>query len=520
MKVTRDPQRIRKREIERVDRVADKKKPLDDAKDKPEEGQSSPETEATLDETAEGTDTAPADDSAAPEGEDTLGDEVKNAAGAESLEADADDTLAGDAPDTIASTEGTDTLVTEDSLVSTEAEDTVAQEPASSMESIHSVGEAVELDSDTDVGKDADTLIAEGDDSLAARPDTYAPAAAVPPREVVRETVVERKGGFVPMALGGILAAALGWGASSYQSGSYPFGDGGDAFEAQTAASLAEQSEKIDALSGTVAETAAQVGGIDLSGLESSTADLGARMQAAEGSAATLTEQVAQLQTRIESMQNQWLSESVSPEAMAAYEKALADVRTAIETQRAEVEQMTQDAMAAQQSASDQAMLAKSRTALSDINTALRDGAPYAEALQVLQTNGVNVPDGLAASADEGAPTQAALVADFPPAARDALSAARRAEATTEDTASRVTTFFANQLGARSVEPREGDDPDAVLSRAEAALRSADLGTVLSELATLPEPAQAELADWTARAEARKAALDGADAVAQTLNQN
>ena len=520
MKVTRDPQRIRKREIERVDRVADKKKPLDDAKDKPEEGQSSPETEATLDETAEGTDTAPADDSAAPEGEDTLGDEVKNAAGAESLEADADDTLAGDAPDTIASTEGTDTLVTEDSLVSTEAEDTVAQEPASSMESIHSVGEAVELDSDTDVGKDADTLIAEGDDSLAARPDTYAPAAAVPPREVVRETVVERKGGFVPMALGGILAAALGWAASSYQSGSYPFGDGGDAFEAQTAASLAEQSEKIDALSGTVAETAAQVGGIDLSGLESSTADLGARMQAAEGSAATLTEQVAQLQTRIESMQNQWLSESVSPEAMAAYEKALADVRTAIETQRAEVEQMTQDAMAAQQSASDQAMLAKSRTALSDINTALRDGAPYAEALQVLQTNGVNVPDGLAASADEGAPTQAALVADFPPAARDALSAARRAEATTEDTASRVTTFFANQLGARSVEPREGDDPDAVLSRAEAALRSADLGTVLSELATLPEPAQAELADWTARAEARKAALDGADAVAQTLNQN
>lgn len=525
MKVTRDPQRIRKRQIERVDRVADKKKPLDDAKDKPEEGQSSPETEATLDETAEGTDTAPADDSAAPEGEDTLGDEVKNAAGAESLEADADDTLAGDAPDTIASAEGTDTFVTEDSLLSAEAEDTVAQdtaaqEPASSMESIHSVGEAVELDSDADVGKDADTLIAEGDDSLAARTDTSAPAAAVPPREVVRETVVERKGGFVPMALGGILAAALGWGASSYQSGSYPFGDGGDAFEAQTAASLAEQSEKIDALSGTVAETAAQVGGIDLSGLESSTADLGARMQAAEGSAATLTEQVAQLQSRIESMQNQWLSESVSPEAMAAYEKALADVRTAIETQRAEVEQMTQDAMAAQQSASDQAMLAKSRTALSDINTALRDGAPYTEALQVLQTNGVNVPDGLAASADEGAPTQAALVADFPPAARDALSAARRAEATTEDTASRVTTFFANQLGARSVEPREGDDPDAVLSRAEAALRSADLGTVLSELAALPEPAQAELADWTARAEARKAALDGADAVAQTLNQN
>lgn len=95
-----------------------------------------------------------------------------------------------------------------------------------------------------------------------------------------------------------------------------------------------------------------------------------------------------------------------------------------------------------------------------------------------------------------------------------------RAESTNEDTTSRVATFFANQLGARSVEPRAGDDPDAVLSRAEAALRSGDLGAVLSEVSALPEPAQQELSDWVASAETRKAALDGADAVAQTLNQN
>ncbi|WP_176806693.1 COG4223 family protein [Alloyangia pacifica] len=538
--------------------MADKKKPLDAKKqpdgDKPEEGKvpgadpagtetpdtgkpetGKPET-GTLEAgaTPEEASDQDAPDSGMPEtvpadAEDTLGDEVKNAAGAENLEAedtlakeDAGDETPGEG-DTLMGAEGTDTLSTEDSLASAEADDTFASEPANSMESIHSVGEAVELDSEADVGKDADTLIAEGDDTVAAGPDTAGPVvagAAVPMREVVRETVVERKGGFVPVALGGIVAAALGWGASSYQSGSFPFGDGGAQFEAETSAALAAQSEQIDTLNGTVAETAAQVGGIDLSGLESSAADLGARMQAAEGSAATLTEQVAQLQTRIEDMQNQWLSESVSPEAMAAYEKALADVRTAIETQRAEVEQMTQEAMQAREAASDQAMVAESRSALADVETALRDGAPYAAAIQTMQENGVDVPGGLSDPAGDGVPTLSALEAEFPPAARDALSAARRAESTNEDTASRVTTFFANQLGARSVEPRAGDDPDAVLSRAEAALRSGDLGTVLSELAALPEPAQAELADWIARAETRKAALDGADAVAQTLNQN
>ncbi|WP_226623985.1 COG4223 family protein [Alloyangia pacifica] len=500
--------------------MADKKKPLDDAKDKlegdkPEEGKlpeaETPETETTPEDRPGSSDETSSADSVAGEGADTLGDEVKNAAGAESLEADADDTLPAETPETLEGADGDDTVAQE-----------AAQEPANSMESIHSVGEAVELDSETDVGKDADTLIAGGEDTVAAEAQSFEPAAAaaVPPREVVRETVVERKGGFVPMALGGIIAAALGWGASSYQSGSYPFGDGGAGFEAETSAALAAQSEEIDALSGTVAETAAQVGGIDLSGLETSTADLGARMQAAEGSAASLSEQVAQLQTRIEDMQNQWLSESVSPEAMAAYEKALADVRTAIETQRAEVEQMTQEAMQAREAASDQAMVAESRSALADVETALRDGTPYAGAIQTMQENGVDVPEGLSAPAGDGVPTLSALETEFPPAARDALSAARRAESTTEDTASRVTTFFANQLGARSVEPRAGDDPDAVLSRAEAALRSGDLGTVLSELAALPEPAQAELAEWTARAETRKAALDGADAVAQTLNQN
>ncbi|WP_066106824.1 COG4223 family protein [Salipiger sp. CCB-MM3] len=522
--------------------MADEKKPKTGVDENTERDEGlTPETEPTQSEISEGETSE--ESVTASTGDDTLAAEVQNAATNDTEDADADDSLAGadteraEGDDTLseADTVGEgDPLSGDDTLAVSNEDDTVAHEPANSMESIHSVGEAVELDADEDTpaqaedtlgSAGADTVVVEEEridpasDPMAREPVSPEPAATVPP-QVIQEKVIERKGGFVPMVVGGIIAAALGWGASAYQSGTFPFGDASGAFEEETRAALADQSQQIDALGATLEDTASQVGGIDLTDLENSAVDLGQRMANAEGSAASLSEQVAQLQTRIEDMQNQWLSESVSPEAMAAYEKALADVRTAIETQRAEVEQMTQEAMQAREAASDQALTAESRSALADIETALRDGAPYAEALATLQENGVDVPEGLSAPAGDGVPTLSALEADFPPAARDALSAARRAEATNEDTTSRVATFFANQLGARSVEPRAGDDPDAVLSRAEAALRSGDLGAVLSEVAALPEPAQQELSDWVASAEKRKAALDGADAVAQTLNQN
>jgi hypothetical protein len=58
----------------------------------------------------------------------------------------------------------------------------------------------------------------------------------------------------------------------------------------------------------------------------------------------------------------------------------------------------------------------------------------------------------------------------------------------------------------RSLAPREGNDPDAVLSRAEAALAAGDLGTALAEAAALPEAGQAAMAGWVGLAAVRQAA--------------
>ncbi|MCP4819359.1 MAG: hypothetical protein GY883_09225, partial [Shimia sp.] len=74
-----------------------------------------------------------------------------------------------------------------------------------------------------------------------------------------------------------------------------------------------------------------------------------------------------------------------------------------------------------------------------------------------------------------------------------------------------------NQLGARSVEAKEGGSTDAILSRAEAALRGGQLATALVELEGLADAPKSVIADWRAQAETRLAATQAAEAMAQAL---
>jgi hypothetical protein len=108
--------------------------------------------------------------------------------------------------------------------------------------------------------------------------------------------------------------------------------------------------------------------------------------------------------------------------------------------------------------------------------------------------------------------TDAALLAAFPDAARAALAAVAAEEAQGGGWSDRALAFLQMQTGARSVTEREGTGPDAVLSRAEAALREGRLADAVAEVTTLPPAAQAPLADWLAQAGttlAARAALAG-----------
>lgn len=333
--------------------------------------------------------------------------------------------------------------------------------------------------------------------------------------QVVKETTIERKGGFVPMLLGGAAAAVLGYGVAAYSSQAvWPFEASSDTgFEDEVRDALATQDGSLSDLGARIAE---------LEGVEAPTVDLGPieeQVVSVQAVTSDLATRLDELAARIDTLERQPMEQAVSEEAIAAYERALADLQAEVEAQRAEVAQMAQEAIQAEGNAEEQAQLAASRAALAEITTALETGAGFTNAVSVLSNNGVTVPEALSAHAESGIPTLSGLIEGFPDAARAALREARSVETDSAEGTNRIATFFANQLGARSVAPRDGDDPDAVLSRVEAAVKSGDLGTALSELSALPDVAQSAIAAWQMQAQTRLEAKTAADGLVQQLLQ-
>ncbi len=190
---------------------------------------------------------------------------------------------------------------------------------------------------------------------------------------------------------------------------------------------------------------------------------------------------------------------------------AAVDLSALVEDTNARLAEAEAKAEALTSEAEKIATEARAAAALGQLRAALDTGQPYTAPLAML--SGSEVPATLSDYAQTGLPTLANLQASFPQAARAALEAALRANMG-ESWTDRVATFLRSQTGARSLTPREGSDPDAILSRAEAALAGADLDSALQEIATLPADARTAMADWTGLAERRRAAALAIDALA------
>jgi hypothetical protein len=169
-----------------------------------------------------------------------------------------------------------------------------------------------------------------------------------------------------------------------------------------------------------------------------------------------------------------------------------------------------------EQAATANATATLRRAVIASLQAAIDSGEPFDNLVAELGSTGLATPDALAVAAGEGVPTLGALQDSYPEAARAALAAAR-AEGLAADGGNRFTAFLRSQLDVRSVEPREGDDPDAILSRAEAALQEARLGDAVAEIATLPEVVRAPMTDWVAAAEMRMAAVAALQSLTEAL---
>ncbi len=356
-----------------------------------------------------------------------------------------------------------------------------------------------------DVTEPEESIEAEGaeDESVEEEPasaEAESEPALVPVAPLPPEQVIVKKGGFVPLFLGGIVAAGIGFGLARYVIPDWPAGSTNTAQAVENA--LAAPKKDIADLS---ARLEALEGGPDLSGVTGQMDEMRQTLTARIDGMGT---QLADLEAQVEDLASRPNMAGSATEAVAAYEAQM-------EKLRAEVAAMTADAQAQKAAAEMTEREAMLRNSLTRVRIALDEGTPFADDLANIQAAGMSVPDGLSAIAQSGAPTLAQLQEDFPAAARDALSAARKGGA-----GSTAGGIMNRIFGVRSLEPREGNDPDAILSRAEAALKEARLSDTLAEIDALPEAAKAELADWTAGATQRTAALAAADALAQELNKD
>jgi hypothetical protein len=337
-----------------------------------------------------------------------------------------------------------------------------------------------------------------------------------------------RHPGFLPLFLGGIVAAGIGYGTAFF--GFLPVAGGDGPSISELAAQVERQSTALTAQADLAASLEAQVSNlssgqepVDLSPITDDLMRITTEIVAMALAQTAIEDQISALETR------PILSGDGASTDGAAMAAAVAQMQSALDAQQTENTALAQSLQqvatasesritAAEERAAANVETAIARVALSQLRIAVAAGDPFAQALDHLEAGtGQAAPDALRAAAETGVPTLEELQSQFPTAARAALPVALR-ETAGDSTMERVGAFLRGQVGGRSLEPQEGDDPNAVLSRAEADIRTGNLATTLAKIATLPEPAQAEFASWINAAQTRLAATEALDTFAAALD--
>jgi len=325
----------------------------------------------------------------------------------------------------------------------------------------------------------------------------------------------QQKGSVMPALLGGVVAASIGFGASAYmQPKSWPFG-GADTGVA----------DQLDAQSDALTALQDKLNAMEVVDVEQTTTaeSLQATLQQTQSSLDVLDQSMKEIQDRLAALESLPAAsgDGQTNTSLLAFESEMQSLRALVEEQKSALQAAANTAAQTEQSALEATRLEAARAAVGRIQIAGDSGLPFADALQDFQASSdVEVPVVLADVAANGVPPLSDLQTGFADAARAALSAARSNSAGEETGANKLVAFLKAQTGARSVTPREGSDPDAVLSRAEAAALSGSLTDALAELETLPDAARDVMSDWTGLASTRLEALNAIDALSAALVSN
>ena len=321
----------------------------------------------------------------------------------------------------------------------------------------------------------------------------------------------QQKRGGMSALLGGVLAAVLGFVVAQIVPNGWPI----TADTAVTDALVTADGEIRDVLA-RKADTES------LDALNTHIGDGLARLEAISEASAEQAALLSSLSDRLTALEERPIVDLSSLENSDALNAELAALRAEIasvseEAQR-QIDAARDEATILEQNAADAAAAAARRAALSRVLAALDSGVPFDATLaEFAALAGTDVPAALSDNAAEGVATLASLQASYPDAARDALAAMRQENAGDENT---FGNFFRNQFGVRSLEPQEGDSPDAILSRIEGALTEGRLQDAIAEAGTLPASGAEILGPWISSAQARIDAFAAADALTEQQTSN
>lgn len=278
--------------------------------------------------------------------------------------------------------------------------------------------------------------------------------------------------------------------------------------QTQTRAEISALADQVSALQENQAAQNAQ--GAAVSETLGTIDALSAQMQDIEAQLADLKSAIEQTKSAVAETQSALSKVETSLAATDAPEKAdLEALRTEFSDLFSTVEgvqSIISEQQALRQVAEERSRFAE---AMRQAEVALEEGASFSSAVGALDALGVPVSDELRLAAQSGSQTRQELRDGYAQMAREALALDRQVALQSDQEASGFMTFFKNQIGLRSVTVREGDDVDAILSRAEEAVKRDDLEMALSELSLIQGPAQQAVLPWLEAGQARLA-LEGA----------
>ena len=195
---------------------------------------------------------------------------------------------------------------------------------------------------------------------------------------------------------------------------------------------------------------------------------------------------LAKLEQRVVDLENRPIPDvGATQDAVQAYERELTAMRDMLAEELDRIRSQSEQTVALAEQAVQADRSGAARTISAEMQDAIVAGRSLQPLLAEAEAEGLNVPAILVGNADS-LPSLSDLQISLADLAREVVADDVRQKAQ-DGEIGRVEAFLRLQLGARSLAPAEGDEPEQVLARAEAELAKGNVDAALAEVERLGE---------------------------------